>query len=99
MNQVDKEDSELLYWAFHQTQIPSVIDRKSKGEKLHLLDIGDFSVEWHMAGDLKTLKCMYNIPSGASCKLPCLYCMAPPHALDAEQQLKKPSRTDEDVNF
>ncbi len=42
---------------------------------------------------------MYNVPSGASSKSPCLYCMAPPHALDAEQQLKKPSRADDDVNF
>ena len=66
---------------------------------LHVPNIGDFSVEWHMAGDLKTLKCMYNVQNGASCKTPCLFCMAPPHALDAEQQLKKPSRSDADVNF
>ena len=28
-----------------------------------------------MAGDLKTLKCMYNVSKGPTAKSPCLYCM------------------------
>ena len=97
--QVDKEDNEILRWAFHQTHIPTVIDKQCRGEKLSVPDVGDFSIEWHMAGDLKTLKCMYNISGGATSKAPCLYCMAPPHTLDAEQQNRKPSRAEEDANF
>lgn len=96
---MDKEDHELLHWAFHQTHIPSVIDKQSKGKKLCVPNVGEFLVEWHMAGDLKTLKCMYNVSKGGNSKSPCLYCMAPASVLDSEQQTKKPSRAKEDLNF
>ena len=69
--QVDKEDHELLKWAFDHTEIPTIIDRQTKGEKLIVDGIGDFVVEWHLAGDLKTLKCMYNVSKGANSKTPC----------------------------
>ena len=72
---------------------------QTNGEMLHVPNIGDFSIELHIACNLKTLKCMYNVQNGASSRTPCLFCMAPPHALDVEQQLKKPSRSNEDVNF
>ena len=62
-------------------------------------DIGDFSIEWHLAGDLKTLKCMYNISKGGNSKTPCLYCMDPASKLSSEQHNRKPSRADQDVNF
>ena len=97
--QVDKEDHDILYWVFHQTEIPNVIRRQSEGEKLFVLGVGDFSVEWHMAGDLKTLKCMYNISKGANSKCPCLYCIHPAHHLDKDCQLQKPSRALEDPCF
>lgn len=95
--QVDKEDHDILYWAFHQTEIPSVIKRQSEGEKLVVAGVGDFSIEWHMAGDLKTLKCMYNISKGSSSKTPCIYCMHPARHLDYSSQLQEPSRATEDT--
>lgn len=97
--QVDKEDHELLFWAFHQTPIPAVIDRQSKGQTLIVAGVGEFSVEWHMAGDLKTLKCMYNVGKGANSKSPCLYCMQPAQILDATKQSQKPSRAQEDAKL
>ena len=33
---------------------------------------GDFQVDWHLIGDLKRLKCMYNISKGNNSKTPCL---------------------------
>ena len=45
-------------------------------------DFYDYKVEWHMVGDLKTLKCMYNISKGALAKSPCLYCMCSAKDLD-----------------
>ena len=42
---------------------------------------------------------MYNISGGATSKAPCLYYMAPPHTLDADQHQRKPSRAEEDANF
>ena len=62
--QVDKEDNAILDWVFHQTSIPSIISDQRSGKLLHVDRFGDYTVEWHMAGDLKTLKCMYNIPVG-----------------------------------
>ena len=59
--QVKTEDHETLNWVFHQTDIPSTIRSQILGRHLHVPSKGDFQVEWHMGGDLKTLKCMYNI--------------------------------------
>ena len=46
------------------------------GEKLYVEGYGEYEVEWHLAADLKTLKCMFGIFQGAMAKYPCLYCMA-----------------------
>ena len=89
--QVDKEDHELLKWAFDHTEIPTIIDRQTKGEKLIVDGIGDFVVEWHLAGDLKTLKCMYNVSKRANSKTPCLYCMDLAWVLSSKKQNRKPS--------
>ena len=74
--EVDSEDFKVLQWVFNNTSIPSIIDAQEKGELLHVEGFGDYKVEWHMAGDLKTLKCMYNISKGPIAKSPCLYCMS-----------------------
>lgn len=70
-----------------------------RNEKLHVEGIGDFKVEWHLAGDLKTLKCMYNIGKGANCKSPCIYCMEPASVLDPACQNAMPSRERHDTQF
>ena len=73
--EVAKEDHGILKAFFNLTEIPDVIRRQSNGEKLHVDGYGDFTVEWHLAGDLKTLKCMYGVSNAANAKFPCLYCM------------------------
>ena len=52
-----------------------------------------------MAGDLKTLKCMYNISKGGNSKSPCLYCKQLAYVLDFKWWRKAPNRDKEDPNF
>ena len=37
--------------------------------------MGDFNVEWHLAANLKTLKCLFRCDQGPNTKFPCLYCL------------------------
>lgn len=99
MTQVDKEDFEILYWVFHQTTIPCLISEQRNGKILHVDGFGEYTVEWHMAGDLKTLKCMYNISKGANAKSPCLYCMSTAKSLDRAQWNRAPDRHLKDGDF
>ena len=39
--------------------------------------IGAFKIEWHLGGDLKTLKCMLGTKHGANTLFPCIYCLHP----------------------
>ena len=72
---IDKESHDSLKWVFHQTSIPTTIASYNMGEKLYVEGYGSYEVEWHLAVDLKTLKCMYNIGHGANAKHSCIYCM------------------------
>ena len=60
---------------------------------------GDYTVEWHMAGDLKTLKCMYNMKHGATVASPCLYCVAGAESLESLQWTRAPNRHLRDKSF
>ena len=60
---------------FERSPIPNVIDAQLKGELLHVEGFGSFNIEWHMSGDLKTLKCMFGVEIGANATHPCIYCM------------------------
>ena len=51
-----------------------IINAQEVGTLLQVEGFGDYKVQWHMAGDLKTLKCMYNISKEPIAKS-CLYCM------------------------
>ena len=68
------ENHDTLSWYFHQTLIPKTIKRQNSVGKLHVAGIGAFEVEWHLAGDLKTLKCMLGCKQGANTSFPCIYC-------------------------
>ena len=35
---------------------------------------GMYKIEWHVVGDLKTLKCLYGYSLGVNTKFTCLYC-------------------------
>ena len=98
--QVIKEDHEVLSWIFHRTTIPHLISEQMNGNKmLSIENRGDFQVVWHLAGDLKTLKCLFNCSKGANASSPCLYCMDPATALDSKWWRRPPNRNRLDVNF
>ena len=71
-----------------------------QGERtLDVENQGNFRVEWHLAGDLKTLKCLYNCSKGANAKSPCLYCMATSKTLEKKWWRRPPNRHMADENF
>ena len=67
---LSKETHKTLQWYLHQTNIPFTISQQSQEQALNVQGIGKFEVEWHMAGDLKTLKCMFGCKLGATTMLP-----------------------------
>lgn len=71
---VIKESHSCLKWVLNQTSIPSVIKGHSTGQKLFVDNIGEFAVEWHLACDMKTIKCLYGMSHGPTAKHPCIYC-------------------------
>ena len=97
--QVDKEDHDILYWVFNHTKIPCIITSHESNEQIHVEGVGDFRVQWHLAGDLKTLKCMYNVGKGANSKSPCIYCMKPAKELNPNTQDVMPCRDRHDFQL
>jgi hypothetical protein len=73
--QVAKESHEVLDWVFNQTGIPELIAAQENGQLLQVPGIGDFKIEWHFAGDMKSIKCMYGLKHGANTKHACIYCL------------------------
>ncbi len=97
--EVDVEDFLVLWWVFHRTTIPAVIQAQQEGEMLDVDGYGSYKVEWHLAGDLKTLKCMYNVSKGATAKSPCIYCMDSARDCNSANWSKAPNRHLKDKNF
>lgn len=90
----------MLSWVFHRTSIPQLVSAQMMGKKkLSIANKGDFEVVWHLAGDLKTLKCLYNCSKGANARSPCLYCMEPASHLDSKWWRRAPNRDSLDTNF
>lgn len=74
--EVPKETHEVLAWVFSMIPwITEVIKAQIEGEKLEIDGIGTVDVEWHLGGDLKTIKCILGCKQGASSLLPCPYCI------------------------
>lgn len=71
--QVPRETHEILSWVFSQTKIPALVKAQGEGQLLEVPGIGSFAVEWHLAADLKTIKCMYGLKMGANGQS-CVYC-------------------------
>ena len=40
-----------------------------------VLGHGEFDVEWHLGGDLKTIKCMLRCKLGTNSLIPCPFCV------------------------
>ena len=97
--EVDSEDFKVLHWVFNQTTIPNIISAQEEGTLLQVEGYGDYKVEWHMAGDLKTLKCMYNISKGPIAKSPCLYCMGSARDCQTSSWSRPPDRHLKDKEF
>ena len=56
---VPKETHEVLKWIFDRAPwITDVIKRQIDGQLLDVGNKGQFTVDWHLGGDLKTIKCM-----------------------------------------
>ena len=72
---VNKESHESLKFVFRKTSLPLIMASHAAGEKMYVEGYSSYFVEWHLAADLKTLKCMYNISHGANATHDCLYCM------------------------
>jgi len=73
--QVPKESHEVLKWVFNQTGIPALITVQENGQLLQVLDAGAFKVVWHIAVDMKTIKCLYGLQHGSNSKHSCIYCL------------------------
>lgn len=74
---VPKEMHEVLAWTFYRTPwITNIIKRQIDGQLLDVDNKGTFKVDWHLGGDLKTIKCILVCAQGALTKFPCLYCTA-----------------------
>ncbi len=96
---VVSENYETLEWVFRRTQLPDTINAQMRGEKtLVVANKGSFQVTWHLASDLKTLKCLYNCNRGPV-TLPCLYCMEGAKTLDKKWWRKAPNRHQFDKDF
>ena len=52
------ESHDTLRWYFERADIKHIISLQVHGQKLQVSGIGNFDIEWHLGGDLKTLKCM-----------------------------------------
>ena len=71
---VIKESHECLDWVLSQTDISSIIASQHSGRKLIVEGIGEFDVQWHLACDMKTIKCLYGFSHGPSAQHSCMYC-------------------------
>lgn len=52
-----------------------MIKDQISGQKLDVEGMGSFNIEWHLGGDLKTIKCMLGCTQGANTPFPCPWCM------------------------
>lgn len=72
---IPKENHEVLSWVFKQTPIPTLISAQNEGQLLQVPDIGSFKVEWHLSANMKTIKSLYGLSSGANATHCCIYCL------------------------
>jgi len=79
MFQVKKESHSALKRYLSTSMLNETIKRHNAGEELKVqMDDGaveTFTVEWHAAGDLKTLKCCNGCSTGPAALCVCLFCM------------------------
>ena len=59
------ESHDTLRWYFERAGIKHIISLQVHGQKLQVSGIGNFDIEWHLGGYLKTLKCMLGCKGAA----------------------------------
>jgi hypothetical protein len=52
-----------------------LIAAKENGQLLTVPGIGSFKVSWHLAANMKTIKCMFGLQHGANSTYCCIYCL------------------------
>ena len=82
MLQVPSKIFDTLHWVFHRTPILEITSKQRNNRILEVEGMEKYKVEWYLVGDLKTLKCIYNVSKGANSKIPCLYCIDSAKVLD-----------------
>lgn len=87
-----KENHDTLRWYFERSGIQNVVSCQVNGQKLDVPGIGCFNIEWHLGGDLKTLKCMLGCKTGANTIFSCIYCCHSKTAVDSRVKGKQPSK-------
>ena len=74
--EVPKESYEVLAFVFERIPwISNIIRNQISGQKLDVEGLGSFYIDWHLGGDLKTIKCMLGCTQGATTPFPCPWCM------------------------
>ena len=80
MFEVKKESHATLKQYLSTSQLNKTITAHNNGEILSVAmpdgKVEKFTVEWHAAGDLKTLKCCNGCQTGPAAKCVCIYCMS-----------------------
>lgn len=95
--EVPKETHEVLAWIFDRTPwITEVIRKQIDGQLLDVENKGKFKVDWHLGGDLKTIKCMLGCAQGALTKFPCPYCTAQIDTSKNKKSTKKGKKQKQD---
>lgn len=87
------ESHDTLRWYFERAGIKHIISLQVHGQKLQVSGIGNFDVEWHLGGDLKTLKCMLGCKGGANTLFPCIFCCHSKTPSKGKGKISKASKT------
>ena len=73
--EVPKATYEVFHWMF--TRAPFIVEKicaQMSSEKLDILGFGIVEVDWHLGGDLKTIKCLLGCKQGVNSLLSCSFC-------------------------
>lgn len=59
-------------WCFQETNILDFIAQQNNGKKVYGASVRSLNVRWHLAGNLKTLKCMLGYKLGVNTMFSCI---------------------------
>jgi len=73
--QIPRETNEIISWVFNLIKIPDLIKARGQGQLLEVPSIGSFTIEWHLAANMKTIKAMYGLKQRPNCLQCYIYCL------------------------